>query len=110
MVVNVRKNWEAKTVDCPSASVPILVAKLRGGESITIKALASDGEYIYIGDDNTVTATNCYLMDSGDTLTLKFDISFGPNSFIEVWALPSNAGDDVCYVKLIDKDPSSSGG
>lgn len=109
MVADTLMNWEADTVDVPSASVPELIAVLRGGESITIKSLATAGSYHYIGASQAVSTTRNYLMESGETITLKHDASFGRNSVIKIWALASTAGDDICYMKLFDTNPATDG-
>ena len=109
MAADIIKNWDAGTVDVPSATVPTKIATLHGGESISIKALAGDGQFHYIGTHERMTTTEAYLMDAGDVITLAHDKKFGVNSVIEIWALASNAGDDICYIKLIDSVPVTEG-
>ena len=110
MVADNKKTWEHGQVTCASTTVPQLIAKLHGGESITLKSLATAGEYHYIGKNRKVSSSTGYLMDSGDTITFSHDISFGRNSVIEIWALPTNANDVICYFKLIDSEPVTGGG
>ena len=109
MVTDIKGNWDAETIDVPSTTVPKKIATLRGGESITIKSLASDGAFHYIGKDRYMTTAHAYLMDAGDVITLAHDISFGENNAIDIYALASSAGDDVCYFKLTDRSPKTAG-
>ena len=102
---NVRKNWDYATVDLTTAGTSQLVTDLRGGESITIKALVGNSGNAYIGSDKLVSSTNGYELDAGETLTLMLPIDFGADNFIDIWADTSNSGDDLCYVKLIDLYP-----
>ena len=105
MARQVLKNWETDLVDCPSASVAKLIATLLGGESITIKSLASSNQYHYVGDKYMVENGRGYKLESGETMTLTLPIEFGRDNYIEIWAVPSNAGEDVCWFKLISFYP-----
>ena len=107
MTGNVKKYWEAKYVDVTTAGTSQHVTNLRGGESITIKAMVDNSGYVYIGDDKLVSATNGYELDSGETVTLTLPIDFGFDNFIEIWADTSNSGDNICFVKLIDLYPQT---
>ena len=98
-------HWVAETVDCPSATVPAFIYRLRGGESVTLKSLASSQHYHYIGADSHMSAVHAYKLGEGETMTIAVAIEFGRNNCIEIWCLPSNAGDDVCYFKAIDSAP-----
>ena len=103
------KNWEADRVDVPSASVPQLIVKLYGGESITLLSKAGSGKTHYIGSSSSMSTTRSYALATGTTLTLTMPISFGRLNYIEIWALAEVAGEDICYVKLIDLYPSTEG-
>jgi len=105
-----RKYWEADRVDVPSTSVPTLVARLYGGESLTLLSMAGSGKTHYIGSSKEMSTTRSYALATGTTLTLTMPISFGRLNFIEIWALAEVAGEDICYVKLIDLYPSTEAG
>ena len=107
---DIKKAWDANLVDVASTSVPTKITTLRGGESITIKSLASSSQYHKIGTDRLLVGTRYYKLDTGETMTLTMPASFGLNACIEIWALASNAGDDVCWFKLTDEEPSTSTG
>ncbi len=107
MVADIKKNWEHAHVDLTTAGTPKKVAILRGGESITIKALSGNSGMAYIGSSQSVSSSNGFELDSSETLTLSLPITFGVNNFVEVWADTSNSGDDVCWVKLIGLFPST---
>ena len=104
---DVKKNWDYAQFDVTTAGTSQLVTNLRGGESITIKALIGNSGYVYIGSDRLVSSTTGYELDSGETLTLTLPIDFGADNYIEIWADTSNSGDDICYVKLIDLYPQT---
>ena len=72
---NTGKIWESKYVDVTTAGTSQHVTNLRGGESITIKAMIENNGYVYIGPDRLVSATNGYELDSGETLTLTLPAS-----------------------------------
>ena len=101
------KYWEHAQVEITTAGTNQHITNLRGGESITIKAMIENNGYVYIGSDKLVSATNGYELDSGETVTLTLPVDFGLNNFIEIWADTSNSGDDLCYVKLIDLYPQT---
>jgi hypothetical protein len=107
MVRNTLKHWETGIVDMTSASVPNLITTLRGGESVTIKAIGTSAKFVYIGANKLVSATTGYRLLVGETVTFSLPITFGVNNFIEIWGLTTNAGDDVCYFKLIGLYPST---
>jgi len=107
MAADIRKNWDAERVDVPSTSVPARIAILRGGESITLKSMAGNGEVHYVGSSKEMTTTRSYELAAGETVTLTLPESFGRNNHIEIWALAQTGGADICYVKLIDLSPST---
>jgi len=108
MTGNVLKYWEADRVDCPSTTVPKLVTTLRGGESLTLKSPPETKDLHYIGSNKDMIAARSYQLDKGETLTLMLPIEFGVDNYIEIWALPETAGDDICFVKLIDQFPQTA--
>ena len=102
--------WEHNFVDMKSASVPNLICILRGGESVTIKLIGSQGGYVYLGHSNKVSALTGYRMDQGETVSFGLPLTFGRSNYIEIWGLTSNAGDDVCYFKLVGVFPKTAAG
>lgn len=105
MVANIKKNWEHDRVDCPSTSIKTRVAILRGGESITLKSKESSSASHQIFSSKDGISGRGYFLDGGETMTLSLPACFGVNSFIEIWALPENAGADITWFKLIDLEP-----
>jgi len=102
---NVQKYWEYGQLNLAATTSIYEVTKLRGGESITIRALAGNSGNVYIGSDKLLSTTNGFELDSSETVTLTLPITFGADNFIEIYAVTDNAGDDVCWVKLIDLFP-----
>jgi len=109
MTGNVLKHWEHGQVDLTTAGTVYKIADLRGGESITIKALSANSGSAWVGDDKSLTSSNGFELDSSETLTLTLPITFGADNYIEIYATTDNSGDDVCYVKLIGMYPSTEG-
>jgi len=107
MAADIIKYWEADRVDVPSTSIPKLIAFLRGGESITIKSMAASTKSHWIGDSKDMTTSRSYQLDSGETVTLTLPASFGLNNRIEIFALAEEAGEDICYFKLTNLEPST---
>lgn len=107
MVADIKKYWEAETVDCPSTTVPQLITILRGGESITLKSPVTTKDLHWIGVSKDMTTLHSYQLDKGEAMTLTLPASFGRNNYIEIYALPETAGDDVCFFKLINLEPST---
>ena len=101
MTTKSRSNWEHGNVDLTATTKAYLICKIHGGESAWIKANLDNTTDVAIGSAEDVVAATGYDLEPGEGLELKHDISFGVNSFIEVWARGATAGDDVTYVKLI---------
>lgn len=110
MTSNVKRTWETETVDVPSTTVPSFVCDLYGGQSVTIKSLAGANKVHYIGTSKDMNTTKAFKLDTGETITLSLPASFGVTNYIEIWALAETAGEDVCYIKLIDLEPVTQAG
>lgn len=110
MAGNVRKNAEYGQKDLTATTTVYEICDLYGGQSVTIKALTANSGNAYIGFDKLLATTNGFELDASETLTLTLPETFGRNNFITVYAVTSNAGDDVCWVKLIDLEPETAGG
>lgn len=109
MTGNVLKHWEHGQVDLAVAATVYKVTDLRGGESITIKALSGNDGNAYIGDDRLLTAANGFELDSSETLTLTLPITFGADNYVEIYAVTDGTDEDICWVKLIGMYPSTEG-
>ncbi|MCK5138350.1 MAG: hypothetical protein KAQ85_00775 [Thermodesulfovibrionia bacterium] len=107
MTSNITKHWEVDRVDCPSASIPTLITRLRGGESITLKSKESSQGSHQIFPSKSGPSGRGYYLDGGETMTLTLPISFGQDNEIEIWALPENAGADITFFKLIGLFPGT---
>ena len=105
MAVDIIKNWNADIVDVPSISVENLIATLNGGESITIKSLAGASDFHFIGPKTFPQNSKGYKLAGGETMTLTLPETFGINNKIEIYAMATNAGDDITFFKLIDLLP-----
>ena len=99
--------WEADRVDVPSTTVPAKIAVIHGGESITLTSKAGQGQSHYIGSSHQMTTARSYQLEDDQSLTLTLPISSGRDNYIEIWALAEQAGDDICYIKLYGKQPST---
>lgn len=105
MVADITKNWETDVVDVASTTIANKIVDLRGGESITIKSLAATTEFHFIGTKSQAEKSKGYKLAGGETMTLTLPITFGQNNRIEIFAMATNAGDDVTFFKLIDLFP-----
>ena len=108
MTVDTIKKWEADRVDVPSTTVPEKIAVLRGGETITITSKAQSQQSHYIGSSFQMTVLRSYELEPNQSLTLTLPYSFGKDNVIEIYALATQAGDDICLTKLFGEWPSSS--
>ena len=100
MTRDILKTWDSDLVDCPSTTVAVIVAYLRGGESITLKSEAAAGSYHLIGQKHIVEAGRGYKLWSGETMTIDLKAEFGMNNRIEIWGIPGTAGEDVTWFKV----------
>lgn len=108
MPARLEKYWETRIITFTSTTIPILVARLYGGEAITIKQTATGSESVYIGEDKEInTRTYSYQMDNGETLSIGLDARFGRDAYIEIWALPESTSDKLCYMKVIGHAPET---
>ena len=107
MVSDTIKNWDQDIVDVPSTTLANLIATLNGGESITIKSLAGASDFHFIGTKAKAEDSKGYKLAGGETMTLTLPITFGRNNKIEIFAMATNAGDDVTFFKLIDLFPET---
>ena len=104
---NILKNWEHGQVELAVAGTIYKVCILRGGESVTIKALAANDGNAYIGKDRLLTSSNGFELDSSETLTLTLPITFGADNYINIYAVTDGTDEDICYVKLIGLYPQT---
>lgn len=102
MVKNILKNWDYGQVDLTTAGTVYEVCRVRGGESVTIKALTANAGNAYVGSDKLVSAATGFELDATETVTLTLPISFGKDNEIVIYGVTDNSGDDLCFVKLID--------
>lgn len=105
MTTDIIKNWETDVVDVASTTVANKIADLRGGESITIKSLAGASDFHFVGTRSRAESSLGYKLAGGETMSLTLPITFGQNNSIEIFAMATNAGDDVTFFKLIDLFP-----
>ena len=105
MVKGTRQYWEHGQVALTSTSVPVKIAELHKGEAIWIKAKVTNGDSVYIGNDDHVSSSNGYILDQGEGIKLEFDPGSDTINFLEVWALPATADDVVTFYRIIDFKP-----
>lgn len=110
MTSNIKKSWDYGQVDLTATSTAYLITKLKGGESATIKALSGNSGSAYVGSNQAVSTTTGFQLNASDSVTLTLPIEFGVDNEVEIYAVTSNAGDDVCYIKLIDSYVETSTG
>jgi len=109
MTGNVSKNWDYGQVDLTATATPYEICRLHGGESVTVKALSANSGSAWIGSNKLLATTNGFELDSSETLTLTLPITFGRDNEITIYAVTDNAGDDICFIKLIGLFPSTEG-
>ena len=102
-----KRFWAAEVVDMTSTTIPNIIVELLPGEAVTIKNCAGSANAVYLGPDNTVTATHGYKLEQGEVISFALDNDAEPGTKMEIWGLAANAGDDVCYVKIIGKAPET---
>jgi len=105
---SIRKNADNGQVDLTATGTIYEIVKLFGGESVTIKALSANAGQAYLGFNNSLTTSNGFQLDASETFSLTLPITFGRNCYVQINAVTSNAGDDLCYIKLIDLEPETS--
>lgn len=105
MTADIIKNWDQDLIDVPSTTLANLVATLKGGESITIKSLAGAADFHFIGTKIQAEKSKGYKLAGGETMTLTLPVTFGRNNKVEIFAMATNAGDDITFFKLIDLFP-----
>ena len=109
MASNITKNWDYGQINLATAGIIYEICKIRGGESATIKALSGNSGQIYLGSDKLVSSSKGYQLDASETISLTLPSSFGIDNEIIIYAVGTSNGDDVCYIKLIDDVPETSG-
>ena len=102
MGLNVKRNWDTDTVTCPSASIAKKLTELAGGESITLTSLAGVTNYHYIGPKEMVELSRGFKLQGKQSMSITLGKDFGPDNYIEIWAMPTNANDQVTYAKIPD--------
>lgn len=107
MAADIKKNWIADTVDVPSTTVPELIAKLHGGESITITSKAGSGKSHWIGSSKDMTTARSFQLEDDQSITLQLPESFGRNNYIEIYALTETAGKDLGIIHLFGIQPKT---
>lgn len=107
---DIKKYWETGYVKCASTTVPQLITKLRGGESVTLKSHESSGDYHKISGNRALVSIQGYLLGAEETMTLTLPIEFGADNYIEIYALPSaHENKYVSFFKLIGLYPITVG-
>ena len=94
------KNWETGVVDVASTTVATKITNLHGGESVTIKSLGASTESHFLGTRSQAEDSQGYKLGGGETVSLTLPIHFGKDNVIEIFAMATNAGDDVTFFKL----------
>lgn len=105
MVEDIKKNWEVGLVDCPDTAKATLIVKIHGGQSVTVKSLAASGQKHTLYPSSNFTSGTGYELAARETQTFSLPKSFGEDNILEVYANPSQAGDDMCFAKIIDEKP-----
>ena len=98
---NVVKNAEVGQVDLTATATVYEVCRLRGGESVTIKALVANSGQAYIGFDKLLTTSNGFELEYGDSVSIELKKEFGAKNEVVIYACTNNAGDDVCFLKAM---------
>jgi len=110
MVKHAAMDWDTDTIDCPSASVATKILDLHGGESVIITSLATGTNYHFIGKKSRCELSRGYKLRGTASVSLTLPLEFGRENYVEVYAMPASAGDDVTYAKLIDIEPFAEPG
>lgn len=105
MTTDIIKNWETGVVDVALTTIANKIADLHGGESITLKSLAGANDFHFIGTKIQAESSQGYKLAGGETMSLTLPITFGTDNKIEIFAMATNAGDDITFFKLIDLFP-----
>jgi hypothetical protein len=81
--------YAQQTIGAAAAEIKVGGSKLSGRKSVTLCAHPDNTGYIYIGMDNTVTASKYwYVLAGGAGITIELD----PAAALGVWAYGSAAG------------------
>jgi hypothetical protein len=98
---------ETRNIAFASTAKSVLIAKLHGGDSITMKQTATSSQVIYLGFHQSVDSTSGYKMENGEVVSLSLDSNFGRDAFIEIWALSDSTSNTLSYIKLSGASPST---
>ena len=105
MVKGTRQYWEHNQVNLASTTTPVKICTLHKGESAWIKAHIENTGYIYLGNDEHVSSSNGYLLEQGEGVEMKYDSGDDDINYIEVWAIPATANDDIVFFRNIKIRP-----
>lgn len=108
MGANIRKDWDHGQVDLTSNSIAYLITKVRGGESVTIKAKAANSGIVYLGKNKDVSSSNGFDVSKGEVAMFTLPATFGQDNEIEIWAIAATSGDDISFFKLMGLFPQAA--
>ena len=106
MTSDIQKYAETGMKDLTANRVVYKICTLKGGEAVTIKALAGNTGVVYIGFHNAISSSTGFQLAKGESIDLKLPVEFGVDNYLQIYAVGASDGDDVCYIKLIDLYPS----
>jgi len=80
-----------------STSLTYLIATLRGGQAVLIKALVCNTGSIYVGKQD-VTSSNGFELAPGESIKIEYSPDKVVEEYIELYAICATANDDVCFI------------
>jgi len=96
-IVDVQRWFETGQVDLAATTSTYKVVTLRGGQAVIIKALNANSGNVYVGKQD-VTSSNGFELVPGESIKVEYLPDKEVGEYLEIYAIPATAGDDVCYV------------
>ena len=97
--IDVSRYFDTGQKDLTSTGTVYSIVKLRGGESVIIKAKQGNSGQIYLGKKD-VTTTTGFELSPGDAVIVNYSPDKVSEEFIELFATPASAGDDVTFMMV----------
>ncbi len=82
-----------------SSSIVYSILKLRGGESVILKAKQGNTGQVYLGKKD-VTSSTGFELSPGDAVIINYLPAKSQDEYIELFAIPATSGDDVTFMMV----------
>ncbi|MHA1409342.1 MAG: hypothetical protein ACTSQY_03300 [Candidatus Odinarchaeia archaeon] len=94
---DVLKYFDTGQVDLTATTATYKIVTLRGGQSVIIEAMGGNSGYVYIGKKD-VTSSTGFQLAAGASIKIEYLPDKETNEYLDLYAIPATAGDDVCFI------------